>query len=345
MFVGVPWNPRGITTDAPEGIRKRYITRAPVQTHGATDGCPACQSDGQVHVPRCRKRFEDIFVQEKEPGQPREVVQQDGPDLMAVQVVSGDQRVQMEQEPQQQHASVPEPSAQPSSSSYEEPMQVSTTPRRARNPDDESEMRTVRPRLDMNATINELCERDFLELDWEKLAMDNSSVFYIYIGLKLDEEQVRAGRETEVKRMLEFEVYEEVNEQEARGKRIWNSADWWSIKSEVRASAKTCLRPHHHLQQCVSFSPVLHRVVMAVASACGMCRWHSSTHRLRKKCLFDRQTCERTRPSGDSGKSCTGHRLQVHVGRGWCEKHCVTVTGKFSHAYRVWHTMRLRTHW
>ena len=61
MFVGVPWNPRGITTNAPGGIRKRYITRALVQAHGATDGCLACQGDGQVHVPRCRKLFEDIF--------------------------------------------------------------------------------------------------------------------------------------------------------------------------------------------------------------------------------------------------------------------------------------------
>ena len=140
MVVGVPRNPRGITTDAPGGIRKRYITRALLQTHGATYGCPACQGDGQVHVPRCRKRFEDICDHEKQQGQPREVVQQDGPSRAAEQVVSGDQRVQMEQEPQQQqHASVPEPSAQPSSSSHEEPMQVSTTPRRARNPDDESE--------------------------------------------------------------------------------------------------------------------------------------------------------------------------------------------------------------
>ena len=57
MFVGVPWSPRGITTDAHGGIRKRYITRALVQTHGATDGCRACQGDGQVHVPRCRKRW------------------------------------------------------------------------------------------------------------------------------------------------------------------------------------------------------------------------------------------------------------------------------------------------
>ena len=85
-------------------------------------------------------------------------------------------------------------------------------------------MRTVRPRLDMSALINELCERDVPEIDWEKLAVDNSSVYDIYTGLKMDEEQVRAGRETEVKRMLEFEVYEEVNEQQAHGKRIWNSA-------------------------------------------------------------------------------------------------------------------------
>ena len=113
MFVGVPWNPRGITTDAPGGIRKRYITRALVQAHGATDGCCACQGDGQVHVPRCRKRFEDILDQEKQPGEPREVVQQDGPGHAAEQVVPGDQRVQMEQEPQQQqqNASVPEPCA------------------------------------------------------------------------------------------------------------------------------------------------------------------------------------------------------------------------------------------
>ena len=64
----------------------------------------------------------------------------------------------------------------------------------------------------MSTLINELCERDVPE------------VYEIYNGLKLDEEQVRVGRETEVKRLLEFEVYEEVNEEQARGKRIWNSA-------------------------------------------------------------------------------------------------------------------------
>ena len=35
MFVGVPWNPHDITTDAPGGIRPRCITRALVQAHGA----------------------------------------------------------------------------------------------------------------------------------------------------------------------------------------------------------------------------------------------------------------------------------------------------------------------
>ena len=195
--------PRGITTDAPGGIRNSYITRALVQTHGATDGCAACQGDAQVHVPGCRKRSEGIFDREKLPGQPREVVQQ------------GDQRVQMEQEPQR-HAPIPEPSAQPSSSSHEEPMQVSTTLRRARIPEDESDTRTVRPRLDMSA-------RDVPEIDWDKLVVDNSSVCDTYTGLMLDEEQVKAGRETEVKRMLEFEVNEEVSEARESGTEL---EDW-----------------------------------------------------------------------------------------------------------------------
>ena len=34
---------------------------------------------------------------------------------------------------------------------------------------------------------------------------------------------MKAGRQREVKRMLEFEVYEEVSEEQTRGKRICNS--------------------------------------------------------------------------------------------------------------------------
>ena len=64
----------------------------------------------------------------------------------------------------------------------------------------------------MNTLISELYDRDVPEIDWEKLAVDSSSVYDIYTGLKLDETQVKAGRETEAKRMLELEVYEGVSE-------------------------------------------------------------------------------------------------------------------------------------
>ena len=103
-------------------------------------------------------------------------------------------------------------------------MQVNTTSRRARIPGDEGDTRTVRPRLETSTLINELCERDVPEIDWEKLDEDNSSVFDIHTALRRDEAQVKAGRETESKRMLEFEVYEEVSEKLANGKRIWNNA-------------------------------------------------------------------------------------------------------------------------
>ena len=175
MFVGVPWNPRGITLTHLEDFAN-VSSRELWCKHMDNRRMP-CLSRRWTS-PCIRKWFEDIFDQEKQPGQPREVVQQDA----AEQVVPGDQRVQMEQKPQQHQQQYA--SAQPSSSSYEEPMQVSTTPRRARNPDDENEMRTIRPRLDMSALINELCERDVTEIDWEKLAMDNSSVYDIYTGLK-----------------------------------------------------------------------------------------------------------------------------------------------------------------
>ena len=96
MFVGVPWNPRGIVTDSCGGVRKRYITRALVQAHGATDGCAACHGDAQVHAPKCRKRFEDIFEQEKQPGQPRDVVQQAETSLPDEEIRPDEQHVPME---------------------------------------------------------------------------------------------------------------------------------------------------------------------------------------------------------------------------------------------------------
>ena len=104
-----------------------------------------------------------------------------------------------------QHASILEHGAtaqQSFSSSHENSMQVNTSPRRARMPEDD--VATVRPRLGMCAMICVLCKRDDPEIDWEILG--------------------KAGRESEVKRMLEIELYEEVSEELTSGKRIWNSA-------------------------------------------------------------------------------------------------------------------------
>ena len=102
------------------------------------------------------------------------------------------------------------------SSSHENSMQVNTSPCRARMPEDD--VATVRSRLGMCAVISVICERDDPEIDWEKL--------------------VKAGRESEVKRMLEFELYEEVSEELTSGKRIWNSAWLDSLeKSRVERSA------------------------------------------------------------------------------------------------------------
>ena len=67
--------------------------------------------------------------------------------------------------------------------------------------------------------ISVLCERDVAVIDWEKL--------------------VKAGRESEVKRMLEFELYEEVSEELKSGKRIWNSA--WLDSQEKSGVARSAL--------------------------------------------------------------------------------------------------------
>ena len=106
-------------------------------------------------MPRCRKRFEDIFDREKQLGA---VVQQEELGRVADEATPVDHPAQVEQEPPQQHASIPEPIAippLPSSSSREDPMQVNRTPGRARIPEDEDDTRTVRPRLDMSALVSE----------------------------------------------------------------------------------------------------------------------------------------------------------------------------------------------
>ena len=51
-------------------------------------------------------------------------------------------------------------------------------------------------------------------------------MFDICTGLKLDEAQVKAGRETEIKRMLEFEVYDEVFEELAVARESGTVPGW-----------------------------------------------------------------------------------------------------------------------
>ena len=127
----------------------------------------------------------------------------------------------MEQELfQTQHGSILEHNVtaqQSPSSSHKNSMQVNTPPRRARMPEDV--VVTVRPRLGMCAMISMLCKRDVPENGWEK--------------------HVKAERESEVKRMLEFELYEEVSEELTSGKRFWNSA--WLDSQEKSGVARSAL--------------------------------------------------------------------------------------------------------
>ena len=76
MFVGVLWSPSEIVLVSIGRIRKRDITRVLVKTHEVIQRCAVGKGDAQAHVPKCRKRLEDIFVREKETGQPRDVLQQ-----------------------------------------------------------------------------------------------------------------------------------------------------------------------------------------------------------------------------------------------------------------------------
>ncbi|CAK0831695.1 unnamed protein product [Prorocentrum cordatum] len=245
MFVGVPWNPRVLVADAPGGTRRKYITRALIAKYGATDGCPGCAGDSQVHVPRCRLRFEKIFESEKSPGEPRAVAPR-------------------EEEPtapsgpaQQAPRGVPPPAAAAvgagsASGARPEPMaiegqfgphgdEVVTTPRTSprgvvdvigtpsrrlrEGADSSDEAMAKRAREVMSIMELEVCEESEIEIEWDRLTQHGKIYLDMYTGEALDPELVQKGRETKVKRMLEFGVFEEIDESEAVGKKIVNS-DW-----------------------------------------------------------------------------------------------------------------------
>ena len=75
---------------------------------------------------------------------------------------------------------------QPSSSSTEDPMQVNIPSPHPRISEDDEDARAMRPRLDMNALISELCERDVPETDWEKLSEISSSARNKYTHIYTD---------------------------------------------------------------------------------------------------------------------------------------------------------------
>ena len=162
-FVGVPWNPRGITTDPPLEEFANVTSRELWCKHmeQQTDALPVKAMDKSM----CQGVGNGLRTSLTKRNSPVNHVKWCSKMSLVVQLNKSyqeiDHCVQMEQESQQHNAPIPEPSAQPSSSSHEEPMQVSTTSRRARIPEDES----------MSALISGLCERDVLEIDWEKLAV------------------------------------------------------------------------------------------------------------------------------------------------------------------------------
>merc|ERR1711960_36103 len=61
-----PWGATEKMTDAAVATRRRYITQAYVQQHGATPGGEACAGNSSRHTPRCRARFEEFFKAEDE---------------------------------------------------------------------------------------------------------------------------------------------------------------------------------------------------------------------------------------------------------------------------------------
>ena len=66
----MPWHPTSTVIDVatgvqqdqgPSGARRVYITRSVIERPGPTEGCPACDGEGTVHLPRCRARMERLI--------------------------------------------------------------------------------------------------------------------------------------------------------------------------------------------------------------------------------------------------------------------------------------------
>ena len=62
----LPWGEAGQVTDAARTTKRRYITRAVVDLHGATEGCRGCAGTAKRHSTRCATRFDEIFAKQDE---------------------------------------------------------------------------------------------------------------------------------------------------------------------------------------------------------------------------------------------------------------------------------------
>ena len=137
--------------------------------------------------------------------------------------------------------------------------------------------------------------------------------------------------------MLEFEVYEEVNNEQACGKIIWNSA--WLDSQKRPGLVVNQVRGASKREDVFAATPPLAamRFILSRAGSRGHGRclglWDVSV------AFFFHATIEEVfvRPPKNMRKdktiwrllkACTGHRLQDHIGIGRCEKHCVMVTWK-----------------
>ena len=202
----------------------------------------------------------------------------------------------------------------------------------------------------MSALISELCERDVLEIVCEKLGENNNSVFDIYIALKIDEAPVKAGRETEAKRMLEVEVYDDVSEEVASGTRMWNNTLLDSQQNSGSGEVDTCGQPSPRCMQTrrrvcdhtTICTDELHLVACCVSWSWPLLRFVAFFHVSMVEEVSVRP------PKSLKNDKIIWKFLKLMKGtqdatQGWCVKQCATVTGEFSPACRVLLTMRKKT--
>ena len=152
--------------------------------------------------------------------------------------------------------------------------------------------------------------------------------------------------------MLEFEVHAKVNEEQARGKRIWNSA-WLDaqkrpgpvrsrlVVSQVRGASKR----EDVFAATAPLAAMRFTLSRAASRGHGRCLglWDVSVaffHAAIEEEVFC-STAKEHAKGQDHLETLESHvrdtGCKFMLAEVWCEKHCVMVTGKFSHAYRACH--------